>query len=292
MLEVDRYLSAVTRRMSFLRGMWRLTQSVRDHYSRVYRLPGHNRVTVVRHRDGSLMKIDRTTAIGSSLFWFGYHSIDELNVLGRLLKPNSVFVDVGANQGEFTLFAGRRFTTGRAVAFEPMPQMLAQLQENIRLNGLTNVIVRNTALSNQSGAMTIHSAVDEINEGVGTLYPTGSEFQAAGTVQLEVFDEMFPRLKLDRLDVMKLDVEGSELAVLRGARESLRRFQPAILLELNRPACVAAGHTPEALVDYLTSLGYQRLSTIEKHRRITPLDLHKPLPDVSNVVAYPSAAPV
>jgi FkbM family methyltransferase len=291
MVEFDRYLSALTRRASFVPGVWRLTRPLADFYSRFYRQPGRNRWTVVRHRDGSLMKVDRSTAIGSALFWYGYHSIDELCVLGTLLESDMVFVDIGANQGEFTLYAGRRITAGRILAFEPMPRMFAQLQENIQLNGLTRVVVHNTALSNHAGSMTIHAAADAVNEGLGTLYPTGADFEPAGTVQLEVFDDVCRRHNLERLDVMKLDVEGSELAVLRGAQASLVRFQPILMLELNRPAFAAAGYTPEALIDYLRSLGYHRLSLIEKHRQVIPLDdFTVPLPDLCNVIAYSSAS--
>lgn len=291
MVEFDRYLSALTRRVSFVPGVWRLTRPLSDFYSQLYRQPQRNRWIVIRHRDGSLMKVDRSTAIGSALFWFGYHSIDELCVLGNLLKPDMVFVDIGANQGEFTLYAGRRITSGRVLAFEPMPRMFAQLQENIQLNRLTSVVVHNSALSSHAGSMTIHAAADAVNEGLGTLYPVGTDFQPAGTVQLEVFDEVFRGHKLDRLDIIKLDVEGSELAVLRGAQRSLVRFQPVIMFELNRPAFAAAGYTPEALIDYLRSLGYHRFSLIEKHRRVVPLeDLKAPLPELCNVIAYPSAS--
>ncbi len=288
MVEFDRYLSAVTRRISLMKGMWRLTRPLRDFYGRVYRQSGRDPWVTIRHRDGSMMKVDRSSAIGSSLYWLGYHSINELLLLEKVLKPDMVFVDIGANQGEFTLFAGRRMTTGRVIAFEPMPQMFAQLQENIRLNSLTNVFAHNVALSNQKGSMTIHAAVDAVNEGLGTLYPGSGDFKVAGTVQVEVFDEVFQQQGLNRLDIIKMDVEGSELPVLRGAHDSLVRFHPVIMLELNRAAFAAAGYTPEVLIEYLHSLGY-RLSMIEKHSQIIPLNDPKPsLPDLCNIIAYPS----
>jgi len=288
MVEFDRYLSAVTRRISLVKGMWRLTRPLRDFYGRVYRQSGRDPWVTIRHRDGSMMKVDRSSAIGSSLYWLGYHSINELLLLEKVLKPDMVFVDIGANQGEFTLFAGRRMTTGRVIAFEPMPQMFAQLQENIQLNGLAEVIIHNVALSNQKGSMTIHAAADAVNEGLGTLYPSGGDFKEAGMVQVDIFDDVFRQQRLDRLDIIKMDVEGSELPVLRGAHESLVRFHPVIMLELNRTAFATAGYTPEALIDYLHALEYQ-LSMIEKHSQIIPLTDQKfSLPDLCNVIAYPS----
>ena len=89
--------------------------------------------------------------IGSQMYWRGAYSWGQLRVLDRLLRPDMVFVDVGANQGEFTLFAAKRLVRGRVLAFEPMTEMRERLVENLAANPFDNVLVSDQGLWSEPG---------------------------------------------------------------------------------------------------------------------------------------------
>ena len=98
-------------------------------------------------------------------------------VLDRLLEPTMVFADVGANQGEFTLFAAKRLTRGRVIAFEPMTEMRERLVQNIEANAFENVLVSGLGLWSAPGRRRLFRRKERFedgsfHEGLGTLFPS------------------------------------------------------------------------------------------------------------------------
>jgi FkbM family methyltransferase len=241
---------------------WRITETLRQHYVQHYR-GREDRWAIVNHLYGDIrMKLDRSAYMGSVLYWFGYHSRDEIHLLDELLQPEMVFADVGANQGEFTLHAARRLSSGKVLAFEPVEALFNHLEENVRLNQLTNVYTYPYALSDTPGTLKMYTSDDEeihhsLNEGLASVFQSDERSVALGEVRVEVFDRIFEMLSLGRLDVMKIDVEGAELHVLRGAKESLREYHPTLLLEMNEAAIHAAGYTKQEVFEFLQAFNYQ-----------------------------------
>src|SRR5579885_1779623 len=139
MLELDRYLSFMVRRIRpYLATKYStdIIRSLQRFYAQCY-ADDRSPWTVMCDFDGDLrLKIDRSSFIGSSIYWNGYSSLNELYLLGRLLEPHMVFVDVGANQGEFTLYAAKRLPAGKVLAFEPVEERYRHLIENVKMNGL------------------------------------------------------------------------------------------------------------------------------------------------------------
>jgi FkbM family methyltransferase len=227
------------------------------------------RWTIIGDFDGDLrMKVDRASHVGSVIYWFGNYSPTELRLLDRLLSPEMVLADIGANQGEFTLFAAKRLSRGTVLAFEPMPAVYAHLGENIALNHLANVCAHNVGLADEPGVVEMYTAdatdparqspfLELPNEGVATMFSEIHHGASVGSAKIEVFDEIFAQSGLQRLDVMKIDVEGAELAVLRGARRTITQYRPHIFMEVNRETTQAAGYSPADLLDFLMELGYE-----------------------------------
>ena len=113
-LEIDRALSRFTRRIGSLRGARYLFAPLRSYYLKRYQAPGVDPWVVISDFDGDIkMALDRSTHIGSLIYWKGRYSARNIRLLDRILAPETVFLDVGANQGEITLFAGKRLTRGR-----------------------------------------------------------------------------------------------------------------------------------------------------------------------------------
>ena len=148
-------------------------------------------------------------------------------LLRRYLRAGDVCVDAGANNGIFTLVAGKQVgPTGQVYAFEPHPATYARLTSNIARNRLTNVVAFNVGLSDHAGHAALFTMLDD---GQNNLH-TGGESRTQ--VRLEALDQILPEA---RVDFVKIDVEGSELAVLRGMSSCLARNpQLRLLVEWNR----------------------------------------------------------
>ncbi|HUN52059.1 MAG TPA: FkbM family methyltransferase [Candidatus Sulfotelmatobacter sp.] len=189
------------------------------------------------------------------------HHRDLLPLLGRHIGAESIVVDVGAHAGQFAkLFAGlaRR---GHVYAFEPGAYARSILQPMVRLRGLNNVTVIAAGLSDAVGAATLSLPIKRrgnLGFGLGHL-GAGNDGRAvrAETVPLTTLDRFVVETGLKRLDFIKADIEGWEMRLLEGARQSLARFRPVLMLELVAAHLARAGDRPEDAVALLQSLGYR-----------------------------------
>ncbi|MBV8187822.1 MAG: FkbM family methyltransferase [Alphaproteobacteria bacterium] len=184
---------------------------------------------------------------------------NEFAFLDRTLRRRMTFIDVGANDGLFTLFAAARVgRRGRVLAFEPSSRERAVLERNLALNRLRNVDVLPVALANEPGEATLQiaPALHGGHNTLGGFAHKGVAAIATEAVQLETLDAVTARLGIARVDVIKIDVEGAELKVLAGARETLRKWQPVLLIEANDEALRKQGASTADLLALLRSLDY------------------------------------
>ncbi|MFI4989574.1 MAG: FkbM family methyltransferase [Solirubrobacterales bacterium] len=158
--------------------------------------------------------------------------------LAELVKPGQTVYDVGANIGFFTILCSRLVgPQGKVYAFEPIPQNLATLRHNIALNGLDNVTIVEKALSSSTGTAEMFvspwSAFHSLNvEGATKQEDHGPEVGEI-TVQTVTLDEFVQGEGVRAPDLVKIDVEGAELIVVAGMRETLRSVKPLLLCELH-----------------------------------------------------------
>jgi FkbM family methyltransferase len=157
----------------------------------------------------------------------GTHEFDTTSFLLAVLPPDGVFVDVGANLGYFTVLASRRLTAGRVIAVEPSPTNLACLDQNLRVNGATNVTVVAQPLWSVAGKRLELRVVDRFNLGANSVVGLGP---VDAIVESTTLDRVICANELDRIDVLKVDVEGAELEVLRGAERCLRDVRPRFVV--------------------------------------------------------------
>ncbi|VVM04892.1 partial 31-O-methyltransferase, partial [Methylacidimicrobium cyclopophantes] len=180
----------------------------------------------------------------------------ELLRFGRRCRPGMVFLDVGAHFGVFSLVALRLGGGGaRAVAIEPSRQAIRVLRKQAALNGMLGQLeVVMAACSDRSGWI---SLVAEGPAAGHYLTPQrnrpASETQAVRAVTI---DGLLAERGL-RPTHLKIDVEGQEAAVLRGAESCLRGHRPLVFLELHNAFLRAAGEHPEAIVQFLEAMGYR-----------------------------------
>lgn len=157
----------------------------------------------------------------------GFYEAPLLAQMRGLIRPGAVVVDIGANIGNHALFFAMICGAGMVHAFEPMRLTFGLLQRNAALNGLSNLRCVNAGLGAEEGRAAL-LAWPANNIGAARLAATAGGGGGAGGYAVTTLDAQ----RLDRVDFVKIDVEGTHLAVLDGARETLLRHRPPVWLEL------------------------------------------------------------
>ncbi len=212
--------------------------------------------------------------MGSQIYWRGCYSWAQLRALDRVLQDGMVFVDAGANQGEFSIFAAKRLPNGRVIAFEPVSELRERLSANIDLNSFDNIDVIGKALWSSPDTLELHRHTStyrdgSVNEGLGSLFGPASSTSATEVVECVSLDTALEVLGIDRVDVIKIDVEGAESAVLRGAAATIETDRPILMVEADRDQAAAAGVDLDSLVDGLESR--YSVEVIERDGSTSPL---------------------
>ena len=194
--------------------------------------------------------------IGKLVFAFRECYEPELEYLRSLLCPGATFVDVGANLGIYTLVASRIVgPSGRVIACEPSVQSFPLLQRNITLNSLTNVTAFPVALSEKAGRVPLyHAGSCSSGNSLGYHPSFPGSFE---TVLAESLDDVLQRIPAGRVDVIKMDVQGAEELVLRGAQKTLASKNPAIIFEFYPEGADLLGLSPSGAWNLLEGLGYE-----------------------------------
>jgi FkbM family methyltransferase len=192
------------------------------------------------------MIADFSTPFGLHLYRYGLWD-DSLAILRKLLKPGDTFVDCGAHQGLFTVVAAAIVgSTGSVIAFEPVPRSAAMILDNVQLNQFQNVRVMRCALADTEGTRPFF-----ISAGAGGT----SSFVLSEGTEITVDTTTLDRALGDRLvRLVKVDVEGAEVAVLRGATKLLASDADWII-EIEPAHLARQGTSSEDLVDVLRSSG-------------------------------------
>jgi FkbM family methyltransferase len=183
----------------------------------------------------------------------------EISFLNKFVKKGDCFFDIGANIGLFSLHASKIIgDKGNIIAFEPTPETFSRLQENIKINSFFNVKTENIGLSDTSGTIKFHTSNDGYDawNSFATLTDIGkcSEID----VSTNTLDNYIKTNNIKKIDLIKLDVEGWELNVLKGATELLSSSDsPVFLVEFTESNAFAAGYYCGELFDFVKSFGYK-----------------------------------
>ena len=212
--------------------------------------------------DGQQILIEnpRENIISQALFLKGVWEPEVTEYICPTITSGMTVIDVGADTGYYTLlFAKRVGTQGRIVAFEPIPSAREVLEYNIRLNAYINVTVCSFALFSTTRSVVLQAPreLSRIDPMKNSSDPSGIE------IQTRVFDECVSELDIQKIDLVKVDVEGAELDVLFGMRDSLEEYHPALLIEVHPNHIGDFGHTVEDLLQFLEGMNYS-LEPVDK----------------------------
>jgi FkbM family methyltransferase len=199
---------------------------------------------VVRAADGRRFELRARSRHAMDILFFGGIDPGETGLLRALVRPGDQVVDVGANVGWYTtLFAAAVGGSGHVYAFEPVPSTFAELMRSAELNGAAgNVTFLHELCGAAPGAGTIYE-FPTLHSGLSSARPIGDEARIEHTVPTTTLDLLAAERGIGRIHLLKVDVEGAELEVVRGARGVLRSGAvEALMIEANEERSGAHGY--------------------------------------------------
>jgi len=244
----------------FDKGKWRLIELLRRH------LASNPLQVILRMRSGILINADTSDFIQREVFIKSEFEPEVENVLRAFLRPGDTFVDVGANIGIFSLLAAQIVgPRGRVIAFEPVPITLEKLRANILLNNLQNITVVPVALSDETRRGFIH--LDGENNSGASSFRKSRNSRECVDVAIDTFDRYAEAHLATAPRLIKIDVEGAEVRVLRGMQQLLASTdRPPIVLEVSEGSLLKLGSSKEELFEIASAHGYTTRE-ISKHRK-------------------------
>ena len=215
----------------------------------------------LEQRGGLWWRLNPADYTQQSLFWLGVRDSWEIFHLLRLASADSVFFDVGANIGYYTVVLAARLGPRCSVhAFEPNPHIFQRLRENISLNQLPNVFSYQLGLSDTAGRMGLLERPDN----------SGATYLVEGNdTEVTTLDQFCDSQQIARLDFMKIDVEGFEERLLAGGRRTLERFRPTLLIEINPPTLRRQASSAARVAHLLEQSGYDLFEI--RRKQLVPL---------------------
>jgi FkbM family methyltransferase len=225
-----------------------------------------------------LIRMNTATYMGWCLFFLGSNDPALAWALRRLLRPGDQVLDIGANVGAVSLLAAEAVGDGKVTAVEAHPAIADELRATVWLNPWARIEVVERAVAATSGPVRLRGfAEGAVNQGTSSLGDEGISLEATTIDELAAGAE--------RLDWIKVDVEGHDLDVLRGGEATLRRLRPRLIFEYDPMGWIRAGAGFDEAVAWLRGLGYElhviRNGWLEDLGRGEPTH-------IANVLATPS----
>lgn len=262
-------------------GKWRIVEGVAGFCNLQSLEP-----TVDVVRAGVTWRLNIRGLVERSVYYLGVYEIHETRWLRQQVQPGWVACDVGANFGYYAnllaLWAGR---DAAIYAFEPSSGLFQTLSTNRELNKFTQLYPQHAAVDETIGVIQLELP-PEGNQGLGRICDKGVKreglrYEDVQTVTLDTFaDEQ----GFERLDFIKIDVEGSEMRVLSGAEALIRRFKPKMMIEINPPSLEGFGASGPELLQKIRDLGYSVY--VLKGSQLTPLEAGD-IKDYVNAICLP-----
>lgn len=152
-----------------------------------------------------------------------------LELIKNNLNKGGVFIDIGANIGQHSLFASKIVgNDGRVVLFEPLKDLCEQIEKSVQKNEIKNIFINNVGCGDKEIVLPIYSS--RKNMGASSVFPSDDK-KKNGNIEIVVPDRILEKER--RVDFIKIDTEGYEMEVLRGLKETIIKHHPKILLELS-----------------------------------------------------------
>jgi FkbM family methyltransferase len=209
---------------------------------------------------GMKMQLDPYDLVSRNILETGRWEPESIQAVADHLAPNGTFMDVGAHIGYYSLKAANMVgPNGHVISIEPNPQTLPKLRGNIEASNARMVSVWPVACADTESTLELYAA-PESNTGESSLSKENASQEGAATTAYSVrarpLDAIVKEAKLDRVDVIKIDVEGAEFEVLKGAAKTLDDYHPVLIVELVEGQLKSMGSSVDEVTRFLASHGY------------------------------------
>jgi len=223
------------------------------------KMPTGQYFRTVSMRGGSKIKVDIGECIGSELYYFREFERDTYEVIQKLMVNGKCFFDIGGNIGLISLMVNQICSGDVEIhIFEPAPDNFESLKDNIKINGIDNAILNNVAVSSENGT-TLEINIYE-DQGYNSVYKLDRvPFKSKVEVSVLSIDGYIEKQQIrpDTIELIKIDVEGHEYNVLKGASRLLTKYSPKILCEISHANLSKTGLSPRDVIDSVLSYGYR-----------------------------------
>lgn len=211
---------------------------------------------IIINNDIYLQYNNKFNSVSSIILDYGNFEEVELELVHKNLSEKSVFFDIGANVGLYSLSAARQFNNIEIHAFEPVPDTFRELKNNLEKNQLNSkIIINQLAVSNTNESVYMTTDYHSSN------YMTEStSLQNKIEVTCTTIDDYVEKYSIQKIDFIKIDVEGQELLVLQGCEQCLKKFKPILLVEIIEQENIFFDRKFQdymQVINYLTDLGYK-----------------------------------
>jgi FkbM family methyltransferase len=205
-------------------------------------------------RNGIRMRVDISDYIGHYYF-YGFKQLAEESLFSLCGKHAQV-LDVGANIGTTLLRLAQNAYEGKVVGFEPDPINFLSCSQNLSLNDFSHARVVNFGLGSEEASVDLETR--SFGNRGGNRIST-SDSPTGVKVRIRKLDNIFPELRMERLDLIKIDVEGYELRVLKGGAKVIGTFRPILFIEVDDNNLLDQGDSAALLFTFLLDLGYRSI---------------------------------
>ena len=251
-----------------------------DHFMRkIFKEPEYD---WFKNRWGDELYLTPYYHIDRNIIFWGTYDLNLHLFIDNYLKEGMVCLDIGANLGEVSVhMSGKVGNTGRVYSFEPVERNHSRLRQNIERNYKgNNIETYQIALSNYAGKVKIDFGNEESdNQGIGSIVNLNRDL-ATTEVQCLTLDEFVEDKGIKKIDFVKMDIEGAEILLLEGGKETFKTLSPDFMIEFSPEDLKQSSRDSTNLAKIITDYGYN-MYTVKRGKplkKITQTDIH---PDFS-----------
>jgi FkbM family methyltransferase len=249
--------------------------------------------TLVPTTDGRRLYADLATGMSDLIYFLGEYERAVTRVVSSVVRPGDICLDAGANMGWYTTLLHELAGPGGEVhAFEPVPAIFGALERNVALlHDPSNVHLRNVALGSDAGTVAIHLFAGLPN-GHASMSEMDRDDYETVDVPVITLDSYLEDQGVERVDVVKMDIEGAELMFLRGAERLLAQEVPPVwMIEMALATTRGFGYLPDDLVQFLRARADHDFYAVDDLTgQLRPIDGFAPDDIGANVLCVPASA--
>lgn len=218
----------------------------------------HGKIIILDKIEDGLIKLWYffTSDIGRSLYLNGNFEHETTIFLKKIIKSGDIILDIGANIGQFSvimsMFSG---SSGKIYAIEPYDKNISLIKKNIEINDIVNIYVHKVAIADKNGRMIFRIYDDYAYNSF--LLIDRKKLLKEDSVECQTIDAFIEQNKITKLDLIKIDIEGYELPAMKGAENTLNKFRPGIIAEIQPLNLKSIGLGWRDIIDYLAAKDYE-----------------------------------